>query len=323
MAAVKGGYDSHCWVVRRYGHKLNIYIKANATSSEELRKWRILMTKCETEPNIALLGYNDADLEKKSFQTIFIPLFCDMLKKNMVIKQLTLIRQILNDVGMKYVCRVLQTHSTITVVGLIDFPWVSDSMGSELEHLLIHNKSIKTLEVRRNEQWVRFIAKALPHNSTLTYLDFGASGVGDKDLKILSKALMLNHSLTKIDLSMNSISNEGAEELCAVCEVNHSLTDINLSYNSITAVPEAFAFLTHIKTLKLSDNRGIRFPPENVVRNRAIQFEFFADFRCGRMKFHFLLGFHERVGRYSSMKSYLDQSSIFEPALLGCIFEFV
>jgi len=196
---------------------------------------------------------------------------------------------------------------------------------TELEHLLIHNKSIKNL-VSNSKKWVRYIAKALPHNSTLTFLDLSASGVDDKDLKILSKALMLNHSLTKIDLSMNStyiISNEGAEDLCAVCEVNHSLTHIDLSGNSITAVPEAFAFLTHIKTLDLSYNFGIRFPPKNVVGDLAKQFAFFADFRYGRMKFHFLLGFHDRVGRYSSMKSYLDQSSIFEPALLGSIFKFV
>jgi len=61
-----------------------------------------------------------------------------MLKNNMVIKKLSFIERILNDVGMKYVCRVLQTHSTITTVELIYFPWVSDSMGSELEHLLTY-----------------------------------------------------------------------------------------------------------------------------------------------------------------------------------------
>jgi len=57
MAEVKGIYiDNNCWQVERYGNQLEIYIKANPTSSEELRKWRILMTKCETEP-IRLIRY--------------------------------------------------------------------------------------------------------------------------------------------------------------------------------------------------------------------------------------------------------------------------
>jgi len=123
MAEVKGGSDSNCWDVGHddYDGRLQICIIANPTSSEELRKWRILMTKSETELIITLRGYYDTDWDLKSFNTIYIPLFCDMLKNNMVIKELTLEGRILNDVGLKYVCRVLQAHSTITVFRLIGF----------------------------------------------------------------------------------------------------------------------------------------------------------------------------------------------------------
>ena len=43
--------------------------------------------------------------------------------------------------------------------------------------------------------------------------------------------------------------------------------------------------------------------------------------RRGIMNFNFLLGFHNRVGKQSAIHSSLCRSTIFEPALLKCIFD--
>jgi len=49
--------------------------------------------------------------------------------------------------------------------------------------------------------------------------------------------------------------------------------------------------------------------------------KFVHNFRFGRLMVPFLLGFHKRVGNHSSIQSYLCCSSIFERALLRCVFE--
>lgn len=49
--------------------------------------------------------------------------------------------------------------------------------------------------------------------------------------------------------------------------------------------------------------------------------QFVANFHA-QCKLMFLLGFHKSLGVDSSILLFLDGSSIFEPALLPCIFEF-
>jgi len=159
---------------------------------------------------------------------------------------------------------------------------------------------------------MKFVARALRHNSTLTALDFSFTPMGNKGLRILCDGLKHNRSISFINLQKIGISYEGAKDIYSVLESNHSITTVNLSNNKLVNLPKGFAFLTHITTLDLSDNPNLRFPQS-----------FFADFRCGRVKVIFLLGFHKRVGHFSSIQLYFYNSSIFEPALLHCIFELI
>jgi len=335
-----GSYESKSWEAEFYRswNEWQIFIFQNPTSSDDFKKWQILMKRSETEPQIFLMrAYSNKTLDYKYFNNIYVPAFCNMVKNNNVIVCLRF-GNFLNNAGMKYVCKLLQTNNTIE---LIDFENnhldKCESIGSDLEHLIIHNKCIKTLQLHNitNED-AQGIAQGLPHNSTLTYLALYATNdssvtndgvqINKNGMRFLSKGLLHNHSITKINLSGNGIVDEGAKDLCSVLEVNHTIIDINLSQNGIVYLPEAFAFLTHIKKLYLHGNDNMLFPPQHVIPNfrndnGTALFKFFADFRRFKMRFHFLLGFHKRIGINSSIQTYFGCSSICEPALINIIFE--
>jgi len=266
------------------------------------------------------------DFDLKSFNYECIPLFCKALKNTKVIKSLRVF-EVLNHIGMKSICQVLQTQSTITLVKFA-YNQFKRSTGCDLEELITVNKSIHSLSVEVSNEDMKFIARAFPHNSTLTSLRIFStnyySPVNDKGLRILCEGLKYNQSITILELIINDVSDEGAKDLCSVLELNHSITHINLRENKIVNLPEGFAFLTHIKYLDLFGNHNLHFPPRDVVeKGQKALFKFFADFRYGPMRFNFLLRFDKRVGQHSSVQLYLNCSSIFEPALLCCIFEFI
>jgi len=321
---VKDEYKSECWDVYG-GSDLVIYVKCTPTKALDIAKWNVLMRKVASASSVCL-GADEVGLDdKKSFNNRFFPPFCEALKNNTTITTLEFFSDVINHVGMKSICNVLQTHTTITYVRI----WCehfSHSIGRDLEEMIKVNNTLAWLSVHVSAEDVKCFARALPHNSTLTELDLAKCGrsMGNEGLRRLCDGLRGNHSITKIDLSNNGISNEGSKDLCSLLEVNHSITSVDLGYNDITSLPQDFAFLTHINSLSLYGNTNLLFPPQHVTNEYQIGlFEFFADFRYGRMKFHFLLGFHERVGNHTSIQSYLDHSSIFEPNLLSCIFEFL
>jgi len=307
-----------------FGDMWNISIEETRTLSADFNKWQILMKQCATARQILLYTRWDVPLDYTYFNKIYVPEFYTMLKNNKVIETL-LLRDVLNSAGMKCICKVLQSNNTITD---LKFQWneFGSSIGSDLEHLVLHNKCIKSLLVdHAGNEVIGSIAKSLPHNSTLNELGLpnvrdNEFVMGKKVMRLLLKALLLNHSLTSIDLENQNIGDDGAKDLCSVLEVNHTITHINLNNNRISAFPEAFAFLTHIETLYLARNPDIRFPPKRNVASNKVDV-FFAKFRRLRMRFHFLLGFHKRIGMDSSIQSYLNASAIFEPALLGVIFQ--
>jgi len=337
----QGVYESKSWVAEYSDqHEWEISIMYCPTLSADFNKWKILMKRSETERSIMLCLINNVRLDYKYFNKIYIPVLCNMLKNNLVIETLAL-DDVLNSAGMKCVCQVLQTNKTITSVQFLSYK-SPGNVSSALEHLLLHNKCIKTLEVfDADNDAAEGIAKALPHNSILTELHLANSRTSRIDktgMRLLSKALLQNHTITIIDFSDQKICDEGAKALCSVLEVNHTITDINLGGNEIMYLPKSYAFLTHIKKLYLRGNWNMRFPPAHVqlddndispklgMKGRLITHQerlskFFANFRYFPVRFHFLLGFHVRVGKHSSIQAYLYRSSIFEPALLGLIFK--
>jgi len=328
MANSADTYESECWdqVIDVVDNGVEIYLLVCPTLSEDLNRWKLLMKKVETARNVELALEDDDDFDLKSFNDECIPLLCNALKNTKVIISLS-VSEVLNHIGMKSICQVLQTQSTITSV-TFSFNEFCHSIGCDLEDLITVNKTIHNLQIVVSNEDMKFIARGLPHNSTLTTLEIRSanfdSPVDDKGLRILCEGLKRNQSITILKLVFNDFSDEGAKDLCYVLELNHSITHIDLRFNKIVNLPEGFAFLTHIKYLYLTDNRNLHFPPLDVVNNgQKALFKFFADYRYGPMRFNFLLGFDKRVGQHSSVQSFLNCSSIFEPALLGCIFEFI
>jgi len=154
----------------------------------------------------------------------------------------------LNTVGMEYVFKLLQTHITITEA---DFYNNKSNFSSDIEDMVSRNETLKTLSVDVGPKSVKFLARALTHNTTLTHLHINGLGtrqMGLEGFKILCKGLRGNHSITKISLRWQDISDEGAKELCSLLEMNHTITEVDLSHNNIIVLPQAFAFLTQLFT---------------------------------------------------------------------------
>jgi len=296
-----------------------------ATTAAFLINWKAMMRKVESERKVdlKLYDYRESSGYKKRLKDRFIPLFCDAIKRNIVITSLKVSSEVFNNIMLKSLFKVLQTHTTITNV---QFWRMNHSIGSYLEQLIVVNSTLKSLSVDITCEEAKCVARALPHNSAITSLRLWGSlsrRLGNKGLRILCEGLKRNHSITDINLGYNDIDAEGAKNLCSLFAVNHSITSVDLRWNKITRLPQDYAFLSHITTLKIYGNRYLFFPPKHLSRSQHALSAFFGNFRYGQMKFHFLLGFHERVGNHTSIQSYLYHSTIFEPALLSCIFEFL
>jgi len=320
-------YETDCWnavIEENGGYFIITLLRVPNETTHNLLKWKALMKKVATVSKVSWQWDHRVSIDKKSVCNLCIPLFCEAITRNTIITSLSIHSSALNNNAMKRLCEVLQTHTTITCAEFLysDF---SDSIGADLEKLIVLNNTLKTLAVNISAEEAIFVARALPRNSTLTFLNLVGSyhQMGNKGVRMLCEGLKGNNSITKIGLNFNGISDEGAKVLFSVLEVNHSINRIYLRSNSIEALPEGVAFLTHIKIIDIRDNYPIRFPPHHVTYDQTKLHEFFADYRYGPMKFHFLLGFHERVGNHSSIRSYLYGSSIFEPNLLKCIFCFL
>jgi len=275
-------YESGCWRVNTDGDELRIRIERSPTMADDITKWNILMSRVKSSNKLYLHSGYVPDIDYKSFNSECIPILCEALKNNIVINQLT-VYYVLNTVGMEYVFKLLQTHITITEA---DFWNNKSDFSSDIEDMVSLNKTLKTLKVDVGPKSVKFLARALTHNTTLTHLDIngGTRRMGLEGLKILCKGLRGNHSITKISLTWQGISDEGAKELCSLLEMNHTITDIDLSYNNIIVLPQTFAFLTHLKKLYLDDNSNLRSPPRHVASNQAALFAYFADIRRGSVK---------------------------------------
>jgi len=322
-------YESDCWDNIEFDDDdyFTIAMISIPTEAMEFLKWKSLMKKVATVNKVYLRLYYariDKNYFKKSFCTLCIPLFCDAIKSNTFITSLKVSSSLINNNAMNRVCEVLQTHTTIT------YAWFncknfSDSIGADVEKVIVLNNTLKTLAVDITAEEAACVGRALPRNSSLTVLDLegGIHYMGNKGLRMLCEGLKSNNSITNISLKGNRIGDKGAADLFSLLEVNHCIIHINLWDNRVVALPDGFTFLTHVKTLDLRGNSSLRFPPQHVATNQAELFQFFAHYRYGPMKFHFLLGFHERVGSHSSIRSYLYGSSIFEPNLLKCIFWFL
>jgi len=258
----KGTYESDCWLVNIYGDntRFSICIRRYPTSAEHFAKWKVLMKTMANALSIGLCVAGGAK-DCKSFNDHYIPLLCNMLKNNNSIASL-LVWGVLNNIGMKSVCKALQTHSTLKTL-LLKSHRFSESIGCDLEDLITLNKTLTILSVDITNEDMKFAAAALPHNSTLTSLGFDRSSyfafdyVDNKGLRILCEGLKRNRSITTLELDGNHISDEGAKDLCSLLEVNHTITNINLSENRIVKLPEGFAFLTHIKYLDLTGNSNL------------------------------------------------------------------
>ena len=75
------------------------------------------------------------------------------------------------------------------------------------------------------------LAKALPFNCTLTYLDLQYNNVGDSGAAALGEALQTNTTLKELYLRDNKIGEIGSEALGKGLQSNHTLTHLNLDFN--------------------------------------------------------------------------------------------
>lgn len=296
-------------------------------TDDDSKQWHNVMKIAQAQSWVDFYTHND--WKKSNNVTRYIPAFCDMLSKNKVIACLNLD----GNVFLRCLCKVLRTCDTIRRLELKHNPF-SDSAGvCHLEQLLLHNRFLKYLCITIGSEGLKYIARALPYNSTLIELSFtGSNTVDITGMRILSNGLLHNHSIKVIKFNETNINDQCAQELCSVFEVNHTVEVVDFCKTEIVRLPETYAFLSHIKSIDLAFNNQIRFPPLEVVRGAAEHWglgpatsqdklsTFFSDFRRFRVRFHFLLGLHTRVGINSSLQAYLNNSSIFEPALLSVIF---
>jgi Leucine-rich repeat (LRR) protein len=166
----------------------------------------------ENHPEIIKLELGGHDLRDSD-----IPILCDVLQANTVVRSIDLRGNLITDEGIQY----LATHS----------------LGRTFQLDLSCNR-VKV------EGW-RFFAL---HNTTITQLIVTASRLGDEGAVALAGSKCV-HSL---DLSANDITDHGAEALAK----NEVLEELFLNHNKITGYGARKLFQSHtLRVLYLAHNQ--------------------------------------------------------------------
>jgi len=206
-----------------------------------------------------------------------------------------------NDVNWKFVCRMLETapvkdlwvvgelggfgaiklceplNSKQFAVTFLDLTGVGiDSMGIKtLSYPLRHNKTIKTLILRKNgfgAMGYLAFSVALVYNRTITELDLAETSVGGDASAYLAAALCANNSIRYLNLagnpktSLNGIGDLGAVRLFETLEKkNRTLQEIDFSYNVLcdSEVEALVHVLKENSVLRALRMRGNRFTDDS------------------------------------------------------------
>jgi Ran GTPase-activating protein (RanGAP) involved in mRNA processing and transport len=184
----------------------------------------------------------------------------ETLKENRTLTSLNLFCNHISDFGLESLAESLETNNTLTSLNLGSNPIVHGLRW--IAKALTVNKSLSDLSLRScrlNTEGIKLIATALSKNSTLKRLNLSTTQIDNEGLEALSRAVQENESLVSLDLSWNKIESPNLSPLSEALKVNKTLESLDLTQNNIdsanaTLIAEALQVNKSLRTLNLSGN---------------------------------------------------------------------
>lgn len=219
------------------------------------------------------------------------------LSENKQLEKLCISDSNIGALGAKQISESLYAHRNLKYLDF--FGNNIGPKGAEAVSLLLSkNKILRDLRLSCNQlgdTGAKHIAQALLKNSTLTDIQLMTNKINSKGINYFKEVLIQNTTLRKIDFSLNKIKLPAFQSLIKTLELNRSLLELEFMFND---------FSRHEDKVKIEVNR---------ILDKNFEREF---------KLSFLMGFHSRLGKDSALYK-ISTNAIFEPKLIGLLFQFV
>ena len=173
------------------------------------------------------LDINNTPLDSKC-----VSILSEILKTNKTIKTLRLYSSTLTS-GIKQVCEVLFTNTTLEVLVLLDVTGIMDEDMPYISNLLISNNTLKELRLYNcniTDNGVQYICEGLAKNQTLTSLNIGDNPqITSISTSTIADLIQITTSLKRLDLDNTSLSNDDIKTICTSLAINTTVRALYLS----------------------------------------------------------------------------------------------
>lgn len=189
-------------------------------------------------------------------------ILASLLKRNTIVKSLSLLRNKIGAIGMKHLCQAMKSNSSISHL-TVTYAGIGDDGGIALGLTLMEiSKTLVCLNISGNKIGESFsiICKGLMNNKTMTHLNLADNKIADNGATTMAEVLKKNKTLISLNLTSNKITSTGAIILGEALACNSALLSLILDNNTIgdygsSALGEALKVNKALLVVDLTGNR--------------------------------------------------------------------
>ena len=173
------------------------------------------------------LDINNTPLDSKC-----VSILSEILKTNKTIKTLKLYSSTLTG-GIKHVCEVLLTNTTLNVLVLLDVIGITDEDMPYVSNMLARNNTLIELRLYNcniTDKGIQCICEGLAKNQTLISLNIGDNPqITSVSTSIITDLIQTTTSLKRLDLDNTSLNNDDIKTICTSLVKNTTVRALYLS----------------------------------------------------------------------------------------------
>lgn len=260
-----------------FNHVVNFTNLRSRSSVSTSETWIHLLESLDNTSSFTTLDLLRNDIDDNGVKSI-----CDALLNNTTVETLNLEGNLINDKGAKYLADLLKVNNTLKNL-ILAKNQIGANGFNDICEALKNNSSLIQINIKKNligDQGLKSLYSAFQLNNTLSILHLGENKIGPSGIQVISESLKLNTSLIKLKLSNNILGNDGTQFLSETLKNNNSLLSLELGGNQIgdkgaQYLAELLKVNNTIETLKIGNNKisdiGAQSLGESLKENKKLK----------------------------------------------------